>query len=60
MRAPCRGCKERAEGCHGRCERYAAYRAERDEMIRARYMEGVNGGPAAWRKKKAESIRRKK
>lgn len=25
---PCKGCGDRAEGCHGRCERYAAFKEE--------------------------------
>ncbi len=26
----CNGCKERHEGCHGECERYKAWKEERD------------------------------
>ena len=36
MTAPCHGCAERREGCHGGCERYQAYRAEREEIYRER------------------------
>lgn len=28
---PCYGCTERAPDCHGRCERYKAYEAQRAE-----------------------------
>lgn len=30
MRQPCRGCADRAVGCHGKCERYIKYRARLD------------------------------
>ena len=26
MKAPCKGCPDRAVGCHGKCEQYTAYR----------------------------------
>lgn len=32
MDAPCKGCKERAVGCHGKCERYKEYRRKKDEI----------------------------
>jgi len=35
MRPPCGGCQDRAVGCHGSCERYQAFDAER-ELIRNR------------------------
>jgi len=28
LNAPCHNCPDRHEGCHGKCERYLAYRAE--------------------------------
>lgn len=30
LTAPCKDCKERSPGCHGRCEKYRDYRAELD------------------------------
>lgn len=30
---PCHGCPERVVGCHGKCEKYAAYRQEHDERL---------------------------
>ena len=36
MKTPCRGCEERAAGCHGKCERYAVYNAWREEIRRER------------------------
>ena len=30
MRPPCKGCNEREMGCHIVCERYRAFRAERE------------------------------
>lgn len=28
MKPPCKGCEDRAVGCHGNCERYKQYKAE--------------------------------
>lgn len=30
MRAPCMNCQNRHLGCHGQCEAYKAFRAQRD------------------------------
>ena len=30
MKPPCKGCPERHELCHAECEKYIAYRADRD------------------------------
>lgn len=35
--SPCSDCTERATGCHGKCEAYAAYRVKCDEAIRQRH-----------------------
>lgn len=35
MRPPCSGCPDRRVGCHGSCEKYQAFNAER-ELIRER------------------------
>lgn len=35
-KAPCKDCGERAEGCHGRCERYKAFAAECEKARQAR------------------------
>lgn len=32
MNAPCKGCKERAVGCHANCEKYKVYRKKKDEI----------------------------
>ena len=39
--APCKDCPDRAEGCHGRCERYAAFRTAhaRELENKDRYLE---------------------
>lgn len=39
MANPCYQCGERSPGCHGKCVRYKAYRAARDEQL-ARHMTG--------------------
>ena len=28
MKPPCKGCEDRAVGCHGACERYKQYKTE--------------------------------
>lgn len=30
--APCKDCQERESGCHDRCEKYQAFKAERREL----------------------------
>ena len=30
MKTPCENCTERVVGCHGKCEKYLAYRADID------------------------------
>lgn len=35
-RSPCYKCLDRAMGCHDRCERYQAYRAEMERVYQAR------------------------
>lgn len=32
LKVPCRGCGERTTVCHSDCERYLAYRAERERL----------------------------
>lgn len=39
MTQPCYHCPDREMGCHGRCERYAAYRAKLDEANAKRDLE---------------------
>ena len=29
--APCKGCADRVVGCHGKCDRYAAFKAQNDK-----------------------------
>ena len=45
---PCKDCTDREVGCHGKCEKYATYRAEleRSKAIRNKYSERrrKNGG----------------
>ena len=35
MDAPCKGCTDRKQGCHGQCEHYKAFRETMDERIKA-------------------------
>ena len=32
MKCPCKGCNDRFPACHGRCEKYIAWRVEQDNM----------------------------
>ena len=32
MTPPCKNCPDRRTGCHGECEQYLAYRAEREAV----------------------------
>ena len=32
MECPCRACRDHAEGCHGRCAEYKAWRTALDEQ----------------------------
>jgi hypothetical protein len=32
MNAPCKDCFDRHQGCHSKCEKYIAFRKERDEL----------------------------
>lgn len=38
MMPPCGGCPDRSVGCHGTCEKYQTFNAER-ELIRAKRAE---------------------
>ena len=59
MIIPCKDCLERCLGCHGKCERYAAYRSELDRINKARIDSYVDDAPViramrrkAWQKNK--------
>lgn len=39
MRPPCKDCPDRRELCHATCERYLAYREERDRLNAEKYAE---------------------
>lgn len=36
MTCPCKGCTDRAVGCHGSCAKYQAFNAEREKIRAAR------------------------
>lgn len=36
LNSPCKDCTDRAVGCHGKCEKYQAYRLEVDKLRMAR------------------------
>lgn len=36
LHSPCKDCTDRTMGCHGRCDKYKAYRVEVDKLYEAR------------------------
>lgn len=34
--SPCYGCRDRSEGCHGKCDNYLQFRSDRDKDIAVR------------------------
>lgn len=38
-KAPCHNCPERHPGCHGKCEKYQAWKAERNKITDVKYRE---------------------
>ena len=38
-KAPCKDCPDRHQGCHSECEKYIAFRKERDELNELRHQE---------------------
>lgn len=47
MSSPCKDCPDRILGCHGRCERYKAFRAEREKEYAWRHEQYVMDTPSA-------------
>lgn len=41
MAAPCKDCPNRHPECHGQCEAYQAYRAQRDAALAERQRESM-------------------
>lgn len=39
MKAPCKDCLDRHQGCHSECEKYIAFRKERDELNELKHQE---------------------
>lgn len=38
-KAPCKGCQDRHVGCHGKCDRYLAFRKEADRLREERLVQ---------------------
>lgn len=47
MISPCMDCPDRVVGCHGRCERYKAFQAEREKEYARRHDQYVMDIPTA-------------
>ena len=45
--APCKDCADRTVGCHGKCEKYLAYRSELD-AVRAQILNEKIGADVAY------------
>lgn len=41
--APCKGCAERAVGCHAACPRYVAYRQRREALLAVAFTQKETG-----------------
>lgn len=39
VKCPCKGCADREIGCHGKCERYAAFKEENARVNHERYLD---------------------
>ena len=44
MKSPCKDCPDRYVGCHERCSKYLAYKAEREAERQARYRDYIADG----------------
>ena len=42
---PCKGCQDRTEGCHSRCERYKECKRKHDEIMKAKRESVINDIP---------------
>ena len=42
--APCKGCHDRAVGCHGKCEKYAAWQVEHAKAWKYHFRELLKSG----------------
>lgn len=42
INAPCKGCDDRAPGCHSSCERYIQFHKQREEIIARKQKEREN------------------
>ncbi len=44
MNSPCHGCRTRSPTCHGQCEAYAVFDAERQKIRLIRYANRIDNG----------------
>ncbi len=62
MNAPCKGCPDRHEACHDKCEKYQTYHAERMQMSEDRRIEkeiGFSRGDSIYKQMRWAILRRK-
>jgi hypothetical protein len=62
MKAPCFKCENRTVSCHSTCEKYLAYREERQEENRARLFNNKSNPeyiPWSYEKRNYASMRRR-
>lgn len=59
MKPPCKDCKDRAVGCHGQCERYAEFDAERDKIRRKKAEEAVGAEMVSVSFHRVQKLKRK-
>lgn len=41
MQAPCKDCPDRVPGCHSACEKYAAYKAKKEQAAQRKYLDNI-------------------
>lgn len=44
MKSPCKDCPDRYVGCHDRCSKYLAYKAEREMIRETLHKESIANG----------------
>lgn len=54
MNPPCKDCKDRTMGCHAQCERYGAFRREKE----AGYAKAANISAASYGERQSPGLQR--
>lgn len=57
MSAPCKNCPDRTENCHAKCEKYALFVAENEQVKRKRQLDHIS--PSGVKMMSERSLRKK-